>query len=114
MMALRMRPEKFIEKYGHPMDGWRIVSPNQRREPGREQRPLFNEVPMKRHSSGKEGSKLTADRLFPASKPKPYAQTHAETVARQDISPLGGQARVSKGREAAWKAQARKLKALDE
>jgi len=58
---------------------------------------------MKRHSSGKEGSKLTADRLYP--KQDPLAKAKAVAAS--------GVARVAKGdlrKEAEWKANAQRLR----
>jgi hypothetical protein len=95
------------------LDPWKGVSSKPMRRPVQEPRRAWNDVPAAelRHSSGKEGSKLTADRLYPG-KPNPtYAQAQLAANARGDASPLGtGKAKWSQAKVDAWKARAEKIR----
>jgi hypothetical protein len=99
------------ELLGDPMASFRGIRGV--RQPVKERRRDWNDVPASelRHSSGKEGSKLTADRVYPSSPKKSHAQAHAETVQRGSFSPLKtGEAKRNEAADAAWDRNAKRLR----
>jgi hypothetical protein len=115
---MAVRPRQGVDYQLGGLDPWKQFRPAQpMRRPVQERRRAWNDVPAAelRHSSGKEGAKLTADRLYPA-KPKPtVAQQQLRENLRGAGSPLGtGFAKSAKGPQEAWARQAQRIRAREE